>query len=198
MKSVWTLTVKTSLPDVCESDDDLKVTRKSFETFQSAKCALYEILDELAFTDNAMFDGKGFLKNLFLYIEEVEEYERTYAHLDEDGDDADSDWLTSSFLKDFHNCLHQIFCKNNTTLSFAHPQYSDLDICVDIANNAVNMRGCGQGPGNGVDPRIKTNMFDMTEEKDYMLYINDLFGGRCGQELSAELYVDLNKVEYAE
>ena len=64
--------------------------------------------------------------------------------------------------------------------------------------HAINMKGHCDGPINGICPRIKTNMFDMSEEKDYILYIDDLFGGLWNQECSAELYIDLNKNTIAE
>jgi len=53
------------------------------------------------------------------------------------------------------------------------------------------MYGYDDGPCNGYDPKIATNMFDMTEEKDYYLYVDDMFG----QDASSELYIDLKKIE---
>ena len=47
------------------------------------------------------------------------------------------------------------------------------------------------GPCNGYDPDIRTNIFSMKQEQEYYLYINDLLGQ---DDFSSELYIDLKKV----
>ena len=59
MKSLWVLSVKTSLPNVCELASDMKTEFYAFESFDDAKKSLEKKLKELAFSKNAMFDGEG-------------------------------------------------------------------------------------------------------------------------------------------
>lgn len=59
MKSKFELLIKTSLPYVCKSEEDLEEEVYTFDTFDSAKQALRRKLKEYAFSENSMFDGKG-------------------------------------------------------------------------------------------------------------------------------------------
>ena len=68
---------------------------------------------------------------------------------------------------------------------------TDWFIAIESNPGNILIRGEDDGPCNGYDPYIKTNIFSMKEEKDYCLYIDDLFG----QDFSAELYIDLKKTE---
>lgn len=193
MKTVWTLNVKTSLPNVCETEGDFKVTNEVYESFGAAKKRMREIIKEYAFTDNAMFDGNGYLKNFTFYIDDLETTEEEYDEVFED-----SDWVTSSLLKNIHENLHDAFSGIDLKLDFSKKKYFDCYICVKLSNNALQIKGHEEGPINGIDPKIKTNIFDMTEEKDYMLYIDDFFCGLWDQECSAELYIDLTHTEIDE
>ena len=72
----WRLTIKTSLPEVCETPEDLKVKEEFFENFETAKEKMRETIKDLAFCENVLFDGNGYLKNFVNYISELEEYVR--------------------------------------------------------------------------------------------------------------------------
>ena len=61
--------------------------------------------------------------------------------------------------------------------------------------DALKIFGHGDGPCNGYDPYIKTNILDMSEEKNYYLYIDDLFEMDDDDIYSSELYIDLKKAE---
>lgn len=65
------------------------------------------------------------------------------------------------------------------------------DLSLRIKSGSVRLYGDYEGPYNGIEPLIYTNIFSMTKEKDYYLHIIDAFGQ---EDNSAELYVDLTKV----
>ena len=191
---MWVLTVRTSLPNVSKSKTDLKLTAEVFESFESAKAKLRTTLNKLAFTDNAMFDGKGYLKLFSSYIA-FEEACLEDEDLDND-ETFDSDVISIGFLKALHESLHSIFSGATTKLPFVEQKYDDMFLCANIANGGVLLEGDGEGPCNGVNPHIDTNMFDMTEAKDYHLHIDDYFGDRGEQECSSELYIDLVEAQF--
>lgn len=95
-----------------------------------------EVIKELAFHDNAMFDGNGYLKNFKLYIDDRED-----AGEEDMEEDADSDWMTIAFLKTLHENLRSAFSGSDASLSFPDRTYSDLFISVDISNGSICMKG---------------------------------------------------------
>ncbi len=207
MKTVWILNVRTSLPGVYESGRSYKLIREAYENFDTAKKRVREIIKEFAFTDNAMFDGKGYLKYFTRYIEDSEDIMKDILK-DEDFDrefeenNFDSNNLTIGFLKVLHKKLYCIFSGEDTTLPFSERTYNDnAYLQAKVLNDCIQMEGYYDGPCNGINPYIKTNMFDMTEEKDYMLYIDDFFTEYYSDHpdwnfwSSAELYIDLNKIQ---
>lgn len=186
---MWVLTVRTSLPNMSKSKTDLKLTAEVFESFECAKARLRSILKELAFAENAMFDGNGYLKLFSSYIAFEEE-----SLADEDVDTSETfeyNGITLNFLKTLHKSLHDVFVGTDVRLPFLEQEYDDLFLLVAVSDNTVRMEGCCDGPCNGIDPYIDTNMFDMTAAKNYHLYIDDYFGEQGEQEYSSELYIDL-------
>ena len=79
MKEIWTLIIKTSLPNTAEDVTELVTTVDAFSDFETAKISLREKLKDFAFNKNSMFDGKGNLTYLNSYIngcmDEDDEYE---------------------------------------------------------------------------------------------------------------------------
>ena len=63
-------------------------------------------------------------------------------------------------------------------------------IAFDYSNGVIRFYGDDDGSCNGYDPVIYTNMFDMREEKDYFMYIEDLLGQ---DEYASQLCIDLKK-----
>ena len=181
MKNIWALIIKTSLPNTAEDVTELNTKVQAFESFEDAKNKLREKLKEYAFTKNAMFDGKGGLILLKNYID-------NNVNDDEDYEETD-DILTLTKIKYLEEALKGIFEGKNKQLEMEKIDCcTDWFVTIDVISDSVKMYGCDDGPCNGYDPRIKTNMFDMTEEKDYYLYIDDMFGQ---DDASSELYIDL-------
>lgn len=185
MKNLWVLSVKTSLPYVCEFASDLKTEFFAFESFETAKQALRNKLKEYAFSRNSMFDGNG---NMIYFKEYVE---RMTWEADED-EEYDEDALTKSVWQKIYNAVKCIFQGENADISEFEDEYTDYMIAVEFNNSTMTMRGDDDGPCNGYCPEFATNMFDMSEEKDYYLYVDDRFGQIYA---TSELYIDLKMVE---
>ena len=59
MKKIWTLIIKTSLPNTAEDVTELVTTVDAFSAFELAKASLREKLKNFAFNKNSMFEGQG-------------------------------------------------------------------------------------------------------------------------------------------
>ena len=59
MSKIWILSVKTSLPNVCESPLDLTTTITAYDSFEKARDALRRVVKGYAFSENSLFDGDG-------------------------------------------------------------------------------------------------------------------------------------------
>ena len=181
MKEIWTLIIKTSLPKVCPNASAIKTEVMAFEKFEDAKALLREKLRSFAFSKNAMFNGKGQIKELNKYMREMLE--------DEELEEYD-DFLTKKMMKDISGALYEVFSGNDVKLKIKRGKYSDGMIAFEYKNGAIRFFGDDDGPINGYDPSLYTNMFDMTGENDYFLYIDDRFGQ---DDITSELYIDLKK-----
>ena len=73
MNEIWVLSIRTSLPKVCKSPDDFKMTVSAYDSFEKAKTAMREEINKYAFAKNAMFNGAGQIKLLKSYIKEMGE-----------------------------------------------------------------------------------------------------------------------------
>ena len=194
MKKIWIVSLKTSLPDVAESFEDLKTEMKAYLTFEGARTAARKILRDLAFRNNAMFDGNGKLRHFEEYVKGRE---------DDASRESDVDWeegeCNPKDLRAAAKMLSEIFSGNESLLSDYFGERKDAYYCdwmieVEFWKNGLKIRGEDDGPCNGYNPVIDTDMLSMTEEKDYHLYIDDLFG----QDVSSELYLDIRQTELEE
>ena len=181
MKEIWVLSIKTSLPDVCESSKDLKCEMFAFETFEKARDAFREKLKGYGFSKNTMFDGKGKLRLFTQYIKEMDK---------EDFEDEEiSPYKAFSTVNE---ALTAMIAGENAPLNLPNGSYTDYSIAVDVEDGSVFFYGDDDGPYNGYDPKLQTNAFSMETAKDYYLYIDDLFGQ---DEATSELYIDLKKTQ---
>ena len=71
MKNTWVLSIKTSLPEVCENRGDLQTSIYTFDSFDEARTALRKALKKYAFSKNSMFDGKGNIIYFHKYIADL-------------------------------------------------------------------------------------------------------------------------------
>lgn len=181
MKEVWVLSVKTSLPEVCMNSSGLESTYTVFESFEKGKDEFRKIVKEFAFSKNAMFDGVGNIIHLKKYADDM---------MDEEFVD-DFECLDKNRLYNVIESLRDAFDGRDFRFEMESEYTTDWFIAIESTLGNILIHGENDGPCNGVDPLIKTNIFSMKEEKDYYLYIDDLFG----QDYSAELYIDLKKAE---
>lgn len=184
MKEVWVLSITTSLPDVHFDGEPMENRMHAFDSFPKARDALRKILKGYAFSKNKMFDSKGNMTFMKQYMDEIEDFE---------GSVEDAGWLSSQVGAKLLTLFHDIFSGKDTKPELdAHP-YEDGFIQVDVHGDRIAFLGIDDGPCNGYSPVANTNMFSMQEEKDYYLYLNDMFGD-THYEASSELYIDLKKV----
>ena len=180
MKKLWVLSIRTSLPDKCYMPRDLKLTFSAFETFAEARKAMREVMKDCAFSKNDMFDGKGKIIALDEYIDGMKVYKEVY-----DGE------LTKELLIKIYDALLSIIKGENTVLELDKGKYDDDRIAFIYDGESLTSKGIGTAIDDCYDPYIATNAFSMEEEKDYYVYIDDMFGQDC----SSELYIDLKQVE---
>lgn len=181
---MWVLSVRTSLPKKCERFGDMKLEMQCFDSFEKGREAFREMLQGLAFTKNAMFDKKGNIIHLNQYI-------RDNRDPDDDDDVSYEGYLSVKLLTKLRDGLHAAFSGENVKLGIKNGFYTDWMTAATVKGNSVEFRGDDDGPCNGYDPVLKTNIFSMEKPQDYYLYIDDLFGQ---DDASAELYIDLKKV----
>ena len=181
MKEVWVLSVKTSLPETCMDSDDLKSSFTVFKNFEKGRDEFRRIVKEYAFSENAMFDGKGNIIHLNKYAEDS---------LEDENDHTDN-FLYKERLLNIAEWLKTVFNGEDVDFKMLYNSYDDAMISLTTVAGEIEIIGDYDGPINGINPHIKTNIFSMKEEKDYYLYIDDMFRQDC----SAELYIDLKKAE---
>ena len=184
MKNTWVLSIKTSLPEACESHGDLKTSIYTFDSFEDARTALRKALKKYAFSKNSMFDGKGNIVHLHSYIENATD--------DEDEDYYDDDFLTAKKLRAAERALKNIFKGNDIVPKIKEGFHTDYMIAYTYKNGEISFRGDDDGPCNGYAPVLRTNMFDMLNENNYFLYIDDMLGQDCA---TSELYIDLTRTK---
>ncbi|MBR3969078.1 MAG: hypothetical protein IKJ93_05775 [Clostridia bacterium] len=181
MKEVWVLSIKTSLPEVCINSSGLECAYTVFESFEKGKKEFRKLIKEFAFSKNAMFDGEGYIIHMKKYADDM---------MDEEFVD-DFECLDKNRLYNVMESLRNAFTGKDFAFEMESEFITDWFIAIESNLNNIHIHGEDDGPCNGVDPLIKTNIFSMNEEKDYFLYIDDMFG----QDYSAELYIDLKKAE---
>ena len=184
MSVKWKLTIKTSLPNVCYGEEDLVTSTSIFDDFETARAALRAKLREFAFSRNEMFDGYGSMIHMEKYMDMIKRE-------DEVIDDPLPGWFTGKIAVALLNIFSCIFEGKDVDISIPFGRYFNADIEADFARDSITIRATGEGIVNGYNPKIDTNLLYMQQEKDYYLYIDDIFGQwSC---VSSELYMDLTK-----
>ena len=183
MKNTWVLSIRTSLPDVCESAGEMKTHVFTFESFEDARAALRKALKKYAFSKNSMFDGRGQIVHLLKYFDDP-------SLIDWDGEEIyyDGDYLDITNLDAMESAVNKIFKGEDVVPKIKEGFYTDHTIAHTYENGEVSFRGDGDGPYNGYTPVLKTNMFSIEAPQHYYMYIDDAFGQ---DSASSELYIDL-------
>ena len=171
MNNYWVLSVRTSLPEVCDQRECLNTVFYVYESFDAARSAFRDTVRRFAFGENTMFDGKGNIRMLNKYLAEAGQY----------FEDTD--------IPSLLNCLQKAFEGDAVSIDGICEWDTDWMIAFKREGDTLSVTGYDDGPINGYDPFIKTNIFNMEQEQHYYLYINDLLGQDC----SSELYIDLKR-----
>lgn len=181
MNEIWVLTIKTSLPKTCCNASELKSNILAFDSFEKGRDAFRETIKSYAFSQNSMFNGEGDIIHLQKYLNDMPDEE----YID------DGEVLDKYRLGYVCDALKDIFSGKDVEFEMQSEYCTDWFIAISSEPGMVHFYGEDDGPCNGYDPYIHTNAFSMKDEKDYFLYIDDLFG----QDYSSELYIDLRKAE---
>ena len=180
MNEKWILTVKTSLPNEAVDIEDLHIEGYVFDTFEAGKAKMLEIIKSFALSENAMFDGQGNITALKEYCQEVVDQ-----FADEDEEFADS-------FKNIMDCMRAVALGEDFK-QLDDNEVEDGEICAEFSGDKVTIFGTEDGPMNGIDPKIMTNLLDLSEPKDCCFYVNPMFNY---DEPTPELYVDLIKAKH--
>lgn len=173
MENIWVLTIKTSLPKTCYSYDDLKTTVMAFDSYEKARSAFREKLRTFAFSKNTMFNKKGQITLLNHHISK-------YAISEAEFDEGDSQgYLSKECLTKIQNALTDAFAGRDTKIGLPNGYYTDeCDFSVQIKPGSIRLYGDYEGPCNGVQALIYTNIFSMKKEKElFSVHQRSLWSG---------------------
>lgn len=178
----WVLSIRTSLPGKRVLPDDVKTSFFVFDRFEDARAAMREKLRGFAYGEsNAIFDGEGHIRALRGYTEIARRFESI-------GTDRE---LTCA-ISMAQDALAAALAGENAALPFEDYFGNDGAVGIEVCGGKLaafwgcDVRLCA------VDPYLKTDIFDMTEERDYYLHaLVDYMVEDC----AAELYVDLKRAE---
>lgn len=151
----------------------------AFESFEEAKDKAREILRAYAFgAPNEIFDGNGTLVN---YREQAEDYDdfEDEEFPDEDAESGKPAEKNNPMMA-VCDCFRKMFSGENVSLPECFDEYSRFATNWMLAykvvdGRAISIFGMDDGPCNGIDPHIYSDMFDMTEAGSYTTYIDDWF-----------------------
>lgn len=174
MKEVWVLYERSDLNRGGEWDyQNYATSGRAFGDFETAKKAMRDLVKRYATENSSMFDGKGNIKEF----------------ADEDKDMFE---YPCSLLKKL--CLGELDKADieNAEEFFVTNYMFAAEISVDNGFTLL-IRGDDDGPFNGVNPYVHTNMFVMDDEtKDYFFYLEDMFN--MYRDFTSHLFIDLKKV----
>ena len=183
MSSVWVVTVRTSIQGESIREDNLKKTVKVFDSFEKGRKYFRSVIKKYAFSKNSIFDGKGIIKKLNQHKNTIQSYSEDdelnqYLSEDELLNYKDHNEYFVDNVSKIEKALKKAFSGKNVQLDFGDTFWVSDGGSVDfeVEGNKLRFSGYDDGPCNSIDPIIATNMFSMEEEKDYYLYIDDLFG----------------------
>ena len=144
MKNTWVLSIKTSLPEVCESHGDLQTSIYTFDSFEEARSALRKVLKKYAFSENSMFDGKGNIIHFHKYITDLA--------YDDDMDEY-GDFLSPKKLRAVERAFKNIFKGNDIVPKIKESFHTDYMIAYTYKNGEISFRGDDDGPLQRIRPR---------------------------------------------
>ena len=184
MNEFWVLAVKKSWSETRAEQISEHTKMLAYDSFEKARDVLRAELKKLAFSRNPMFDGNGHVTAMKAYMDRIKSYER------DDEEYMYEGWVNGKEANLLVELFRDVFSGKDKQPALEPGLYEDTMIEVNMECDGVSLYEAPEGPINGYMPAMHTNMFSMVEQKDYYLYLNDLFG----QDEYNELYIDLKKV----
>ena len=181
--SNWKLKITTSLPNVAYYRSDLKTKEYEYSSFEEARDAFKETIKSYALGKNTMFEQDGKLSLLDDYSEDIE------AAWEDNDEEVGPEDISVEDWQYVIECFQKVFIGEEVDISPIKEFSTDWMLAIRREENAVSILGYEDGPYNGINPVIETNMFNMDKEGEYYIHIDDLLG----QDTSSELYIDLTK-----
>ena len=192
---IWVVSLRIKMPE-SESMAYRKTDARAFDTFEAARKCARATLKKLAFEkENAMFDGNGTLKALAHYAE----------HAVEESPEEQEEWEVIAPGKQVWSDVVELIraiCEGRdvdlpaySTADGEYGEYTDWLAEITYSPEGFLIYGVDDGPCNGIDPYVSTNMLQMETAQAYHLHIDDLFGQ---DGTSSELYLDILPVDLKE
>ncbi len=197
---IWNLTWWTN---VKASDDEGETNCLSsylFTDFEEAKDETLKVIGAYAHSKNGLFDGNGGIVGFGEYFKRLTDEDIMCGSFEDwDPEDIDFDFLEEENgeehdpgkVRDFPESLRR------SILSGFRERPGDLywtDYLLEINSNpyTLKVRGIDDGPCNGVDPFIFTNMFDMSDpESDYSFIAENAFSDFDFEEEKRKFHLSL-------
>lgn len=185
MKSVWVLYERSDLDRNSEFDYENYATDcRVFEKFEDAKNAMKKLIRDYATEKNSLFDGNGCFCE---FSGEIDEY-----YDDPEEKDAELFRTVEKLLRKL--CLDELSEDDIADITELYVNNYMYSAEITTADGIVLlMKGEDDGPFNGIDPYVHTNIFDMdNEDNNYFFYVEDRF--KMYARFISHLYIDLKKV----
>ena len=179
-RTIWILSIKTSLPEYCRDAGSLRTSIFAFDTFAEARVALLKALKHYAYSKNNLFDGCGYLNNYGKYF-----WDDTIDDPPEDAQHVSPEKSRHLYIRDL---FHRMFDGEDVTPELERARDNGV-VFFTYDDGQFRLYGDEGHPFWGTVPTIKTNMFSMEKEQNYYLYLHQFFG----EDYTSDLYIDLQK-----
>lgn len=145
---------------------------RSFARFEDARDALLQKLKEFSKEQTEYFDKNGRIPAFDTRISEWGDSDT------DDSEEWDYDEQAIDFWEQALESLRELFCgeKIRKDYKIEVPEFDGEDACYDdlmacwVSNGELCIRGVDEGPDEGINPYIHTNMLDLTDpDKNYYL-----------------------------
>ena len=169
MKETWVVYLNTNIGNESGNPHDNKTHCFTYETFEEARDKSRELLRSYAYGEpNEIFNGNGILTSYNKSVQNFIEVDDFYDDAEEESYSKDMETVKDAFAS--------MFAGEKVDLSTLNEYGTDWLIAYRITDGrAISIYGEDDGPFNGYDPHIYSDMFDMSEPQNYTTYIDDYF-----------------------
>ena len=174
MEKQWILSVMTNFFDRKNCPFSCKMATKYyvFDDFRTGRKKMLEEIARIRKEGKAMFDENGDLIYLNRYITKMEKSELNEEYLKS----CDEESLLADKMKEARRLLRGVMNGVETNDTKLDGFFTDYSVGLQISGGYLIICGDDDGPSNGYDPDILTNMLTVTEEKNCYFHLRDNFG----------------------